>query len=263
MPEAAAPAAPADPVPVAALESAPAREGGTTATNTGGFGRIVLRVSSLTLLTQVFSFVSSIVIARVLGATRSTDAYFLGYSVPLFVASVFLTAIRAGAIPALTEEANRDEAAFLNGSSELVSVTLIGTVLLSMMAAGLAVALLPLTAGNPRLVGPAQVNALLLTPLGVFGAMVSALAAILAVRNRFAAAALVVGIDPILRIVLLALFGSALGTNALVIANDAGNGLAVVVMWVLVVREGISLKLGWPVRSKFVLRSIALMAPIV
>lgn len=222
-----------------------------------------MRVSSLTLLTQIFSFVSSIVIAQVLGATRSTDAYFLGLSVPLFVSGVFLTAIRAGAIPALTDEAARDEGAFLTSSSELVSVTLLSTSLLSLLATGVAVALLPLTVSDPSLVASAQRDAIALTPLGVFAAMVSALAAILAVRNRFAGAALVVAFDPILRILLLVLFGTALGTNALVIANDVGNGLAVVVMWVLVVREGIPLRLRWPVRSQFVRGSVAVTAPLV
>jgi len=250
-------------LPAAPTEADTVASGPLTAADHGGLGSILLRVSSLTLLTQVISFVSSILIARTLGATRSTDAYFLGYSVPLFVSSVFLTAIRSGAIPALTDEASRSERAFLAGSSELVSITLISTLLLSLLAAACAVALLPLTAGSPSLVAQAQVNALALTPLGVCAAMVSALAAILAVINRFAAAALVVGIDPILRIVLLALFGSALGTKALVIANDGGNALAVLVMWALVLRHGIPLKLRWPMRSDFVRRSIALTAPLV
>ncbi len=222
-----------------------------------------MRVSSLTLLAQVFGFVSSVVIARVLGATHSTDAYFLGLSVPFFVSSVFLTAIRAGAIPALTDEAARDQAAFRRASSELVSITLISTLVLSALATALAAGLLPLTVGDARLVGPAQLDALALTPLGVSAAMVSALAAILAVRNRFGAAALVVAIDPILRIALLVVFGSALGTKALVIANDVGNGLAVAVMWLLVVREGVPLRLRWPVRSEFVRRSVTVTAPIV
>jgi len=223
----------------------------------------VLRVSSLTLLTQVFSFVSSILIARMLGATHSTDAYFLGYSVPIFVSTVLLTAVRAGAVPALTEQAGRNDRAFVTASSELISITLISTVLLSLLTTAVAVALLPLTVGNPHLVGPAQRDALALTPLGPFGALVAALAGILAVRNHFAAAALVVGFDPILRIALLAFFGSSLGTGALVIANDVGNGVAVLVMWLLVLRAGIPLRLSWPVRSEFVRRSISVTVPMV
>jgi putative peptidoglycan lipid II flippase len=222
-----------------------------------------MRVTLLTLLTQVFSFISSVMIARLLGATHATDAYFLGYAIPVFVASVFLTAIRAGAIPALTQEAGRASETFANAACELVSITLIGTLILSLLAAGFSVILMPLTAGGDGLVSSAQLAALALTPLGPFGAMVSALAAILAVRNRFAAAALVVGIDPILRIVLLGIFGSSLGTTPLIIANVAGNGLAVVVMWLLVLREGIPLRLHWPAGTPFVRRTIALTVPIV
>jgi putative peptidoglycan lipid II flippase len=205
-----------------------------------------------TFLAQMCGFASSIAIAHLLGANHSTDAYFLGLSVPMLVYGVFLAAVRQGAIPALTEQVAGSPEAFAKASSELVSTTIVATTMLSLVATGLAIGLLPLTIGNASLASSAQMNALELTPIGVFGATIAALAAILAVRNRFAAAAIVLAFDPLLRIVLLLVARSELGTGALVIANLAGNALAVAALWGLVRREGIVLKLRQPVRSPFV-----------
>ncbi len=240
----------------AAGASAPA------AANTRGFGRLALRLSFLTLLAQACGFASSIVIARVLGASHSTDAYFLGLSVPLLVYGAFLAAVRQGGIPILTSEAAAGEAAFVDASSELVSATLVVSIVVALVAAAIAIILLPLTIGNASLIGAARLDILELTPLAVFGAMIGAMATVLAVRNRFAGAALVLALDPILRIVLLLAAGSALGASALVIANLAGNCLAVFVMWSLVRREGIPLTLRSPWRSQFVRRMLAVSGPL-
>ena len=64
------------------------------ATNTSGFGWTAVRVSAFTLAAQLIGFGSSIAIARVLGATRATDAYYLALSIPMLVYSIFLTTAR-------------------------------------------------------------------------------------------------------------------------------------------------------------------------
>lgn len=239
----------------------PARRPGR-AENARGFGRVVLRVSILTFLAQGCGFASSIAIAHVLGASHATDAYFLGLSVPLLVYGAFVAAARLGAIPALTDEAARGESAFTRASSELASATLVVALLLSVVAAAIALTVLPLTIGNASLIAPTRVKVLELAPLGVLGAMMGSLGAILAVRNRFAAAAIVLAFDPILRIVLLVVLGSVLGTNALVVASLAGNTLAVLLMWMLVRRDGVPLRLGWFPQSRVVRRILLVSAPL-
>src|SRR6516225_7981801 len=82
------------------------------ATNMRGFGATALRVSALTLATQLIGFGSSIAVARVLGATSATDAYYLGLSVPMLVYGIFLTTSRQCAIPALTDEAGASRSSF-------------------------------------------------------------------------------------------------------------------------------------------------------
>ena len=138
----------------------------------------------------------------------------------------------------------------------MISATLIVSIVISALAAAAAFLLLPLTS-SASIVAPARAKVIELAPLGFLGAMIGAMAAVLAVRNRFAAAALVLGIDPLLRIVLLVAAGKTLGTDALVIANLAGNALAMLVMWVLIRREGISLRWRSTLHSPFVRRVLA------
>ena len=247
-----------------ASHSVRATEGSApAAVNRRGFGRIAIRVSILTLLAQGCGFASSIVIAHVLGANRSTDAYYLGLSAPLLVYGVFLAAVRQGGIPALTSETASGSATFSDASSDLVSATLVTSIIVAIAATAIAVGVMQLTVGSPSLLASARLDAVELTPLGVFGAMIGAMASVLAVRNRFAAAALVLGLDPMLRIGLLVVAGAELGTHALVIANLAGNGLAVLVMWRVVLHEGVPLELRFPLHSQFVRRMLAVSAPLV
>lgn len=240
----------------AQADSAPA------ATNAHGFRRMAVRVSALTLVAQVIGFGSSVAIAQILGASRATDAYYLGLSVPMLVYGIFLTSARQCGIPTLTEESSRSRSAFVDASSQLISATLVVSTIISAAAAAVAIGVLPLT-GSHALVSMARVKIVELAPLGVLGAMIGAMACVLAVRNRFAVAALVLGIDPLLRIVLLVATGKALGTDALVIANLAGNAAAVLVMWGLIRHEGIPLSLRSPLRSPFVRRVLAIGAPLV
>jgi putative peptidoglycan lipid II flippase len=231
------------------------------ATNERGFGSTAVRVSAFTLAAQLIGFGSSLAIARILGATRSTDAYYLALSIPMLVYSIFLTTARQCGIPTLTEEAGESRASFVEASSQLISTTLIVSIMISAFAAAAAVLLLPVTSSH-SIASSAQAKVIELAPLGVLGAMMGAMAAVLAVRNRFAAAALVLGLDPLLRIVLLLAAGETLGTNALVIANLAGNLLAVLVLWLLIRREGISLRWRSPLHSPFVRRVLAFGAPL-
>jgi putative peptidoglycan lipid II flippase len=231
------------------------------ATNARGFGWTAVRVTAFTLGAQLIGFGSSVAIARVLGATRATDAYYLALSVPMLVYSIFLTTARQSGIPTLTEEAAASRSSLVDASSQLISATLFVSIVISALAAAAAVLLLPVTS-SASIVSPARAKVLELAPLGVLGAMIGTMASVLAVRNRFAAAALVLGIDPLLRIVLLVAAGDTLGTDALVIANLVGNALAVLVLWVLIRRDGISLKWRSPLHSPFVRRVLAFGAPL-
>jgi len=233
------------------------------ATNRRGFGRVLFRVSILTMVAQGFGFASSVVMAHVLGAKTSTDAYYLGLSAPMLVYGVFLAGARQGGIPTLTSETASGRISFARASGELLSATLAASIVIALIATAIAVGVMGLTVGNPSLLAAARLDAIELAPLGVFGAMIGALASVLAVRNRFAAAALVLGLDPMLRVVLLVTIGTGLGVHALVIGNLAGNALAVLVLWGLAMREGVPLKLPSPMHSQFVRRVLAVSAPLV
>jgi putative peptidoglycan lipid II flippase len=102
-----------------------------------------------------------------------------------------------------------------------------------------------------------------LIPYAVTGALLGALGAVLAVKRRFAITALVLAFEPILKSVLLLLFSKQLGAQALIIGNLVGNGLAVVVLWLVVSKDGVSLRLAAFYTSPTVRRIFRLSIPLV
>ena len=76
-------------------------------TERGSLLRALARVAPATLIVMLLGFGSSVLVARRLGATTMTDAYYLAFSVGTFGYVVLLAALRQGAIPKLTEETHR------------------------------------------------------------------------------------------------------------------------------------------------------------
>ena len=226
-------------------------------------GRVFAGLFPINLAVQAVSFAAWIAFAHVLGATTQTDAYVLGLSVPLLVYGILMSAIRVGAIPGLTEEVARSDADGGRAANELVAAAVTASTVLALAVTAIAVAAAPLVLRNdPSLLSHTRLTMIELSPLAVFGATTGVLGAILAVRKSFAPAAAVMVFDPLFRTCFTLVWGASLGIQALIVANLIGSGLAVVVLWVLVRRSGIPLKLVRPVRTRFVRAVIGVSAPL-
>jgi putative peptidoglycan lipid II flippase len=224
---------------------------------TGGLAAITSRVAAATLLVQVLSFGSSIVLATWLGATSQTDAYYLALSIPTIAYTVMVAALRQGAIPMLTKiDRTAGSAAFGEASSEVLSGTLAASVGLAIAVSAAMMLLLPVLAGGtPRLAGLTRLYIAELTPYAVTGAALGVLGAVLAVRESFVAAVAVLMVEPVLKSLLVILFGHAIGAQALVIGNVVGNAIAVAILLLMLGRVGVTLQLK-AFRSSPVLRSL-------
>jgi putative peptidoglycan lipid II flippase len=101
-----------------------------------------------------------------------------------------------------------------------------------------------------------------LAPFGVSGAMVGAIGAVLAVRRSFVPAAAVMTIEPILKSILVVVFGSRIGINALVLGNVAGSLLTVGALWWWLQRAGVRLRVGRIHDRSFVAGVFVVGAPL-
>lgn len=212
-------------------------------TDRGGLRRALATVAPATLTVTLLSFASSVVVARRLGATTMTDAYYLAFSVATFGYLVLLAALRQGAIPKLTQmmQGNSGES-FSLGCSELLSATLVTATVISVIVTGIMLAVIPVAAAGPdHFVGLTRQYLVELTPYAVSGAVQGTLAAILAVNGMFAWPALLVGCEAVLK-ALLVLLVPGLGAQALVLGSLLGNLASVVLLWHLVRRRGILLR---------------------
>jgi putative peptidoglycan lipid II flippase len=207
-------------------------------------GRIMAGVIPVTLLTQALSFVSSLALANVLGATVETDAYFLGLSVPVITFGILQAALRLGAIPFLTERQTRDPDSFSDASSELFTAVTIGAAITAILTSAVAAVLLPLavSGSSERLADATRTTVLELAPLGLLGALVGVLGAILAARGSFVPAAAAFGLEPIVKTILVLLLGHSWGATTLVVGNLVGSALAVVLMWVIARKKGVLIR---------------------
>jgi putative peptidoglycan lipid II flippase len=224
--------------------------------------RVLTGLLPISLGVQAASFVSSVALARVLGASASTDAYFLGLSVPVLVYAILLAGVRLGAIPALTE-ATTEKAGFARVGSELVSAVLFASVALSVAVTAAAVLVLPLfLPGEADLASLTRLAIVELAPLGVLGAMTGAFGALLAVRRIFAPQVAVMAIEPLVKTVLTLALGHRIGSQALIAGNLLGSTGTVLTLWWLVRRQGIRIKLQRSVRTPFVRSVVRLSVPL-
>jgi putative peptidoglycan lipid II flippase len=225
--------------------------------------RIFARLFPVNVAVQILSFAAWIALAHELGASSETDAYVLGLSIPLVVYGILLAANNAGSIPGLTEQAAIGEAEEAQAARELVSAGVALSAALALIITPIAMALAPLVlGGNSELISDTRMTMLELSPLAVFGATTGVLGAILAVRKSFVPAAAVMGFNPLLRIVLTLTLGATIGIQALIIANLLGGALSVAVLWALVRRSGIQLRLIRPAATPFVRQVAAVSAPL-
>ncbi len=225
--------------------------------------RILTGLVPLNLLVQACSFASSVALARVFGATASTDAYYLGLSIPLAVYVILMAAVKSGAIPGLVERAREGGQRELEQSaSEMVSAVLVASVVLTIFVTALALLILPLAIGGAS-GATTRVVLLELAPLGVLGPLTGALTAVLAARRLFALGVLVLGIEPLLKSVLTLSFGHTIGISALIIGNLAGSSVAVAVLWCRAHHVGLRIRLRAAFLTPFVRGVAATTAPLV
>jgi len=234
----------------------------TASPRTASLSRIAFGVAPFSVVVQIASFISSIALARVFGASAATDAYFLGLSIPVLAYAVLLAAVRLGAIPLLTDVDVDDPRAFSRVASDLVSIVAATSVGLTLVAAGVAAGILPVIIGDPRVAAMTRWTSLELAPLGFLGALAGALGAILAVRGRFAAPVAVMTIEPLLKTLLTLTLGHTIGINALIIGNLVGSATAASVLIVLVRSAGIDLRVGMRPDPTFLRALFAIGAPL-
>jgi len=227
--------------------------------------RSFARIAPATILVQLLSFGSSVVLATQLGASTMTDAYYLALSVPVVVYGVLLAGVRLGGIPALTPIAQRGSSEELGrASSEVVTATLCAAVLVSAAATAVMLVVLPAAADGARHFSSlTRLYIVELGPYAITGAIVGALGAVLAMRGRFAIVTVVLGFEPVCKSILVILVGHRIGAQALVLGNIVGNTLAVAVLWRFAAASGIRLRLVDPRSSPVVRRALRLSAPLV
>jgi len=168
-------------------------------TDQASIRRILKSVVPVTAGAQALSFVSSLALANVLGATQATDAYFLGLSVPMITFGILLAAVRLGALPTLTEWRARHADGFTGLSSELFTGVTLAALLISVVATVIALIAMPaaISGSSGKLLHLTRIALVELAPLGVLGAMIGILGAILAACGSFVPAAAILALEPV------------------------------------------------------------------
>lgn len=225
-------------------------------------GRIMRGVAPAGLAVQLWSFVSSVTFAHVLGATAATDGYYLGLSIPVLAFGLFVGALRQGAIPALTDlDVGSGRDAFVTAGGEVLRGVTVAAALVTVVAVGAAEALAPLVA-HGQVLHETRLVMFELAPYGVSGAVVGVLGALLAVRGAFVLPVLVVSAESILKIAFMLAFGHTLGVQSLVLGNLGGSAFAIVLLSAMLRRRGVPLSLRGPFDSTFVRATLVLSAPV-
>lgn len=229
-----------------------------------GLMRTVASLAPASLLLQLLSFISSIVLATRLGATTATDAYYLALSVPVVAYGILTAAVRLGAIPALTRIAQtRSAEEFKLAGEELICAWLVAASVLSVVLTATMLVVLPAVAGASGTLAAATREYMVeLVPYAVTGAILGTLGAVLAVRGRFVATTLVMVCEPLLKSVLVLTLGGTLGVQTLVLGNLVGNLVAIIVLWHVLARDGIRLTFTRFRRTPFVRGVLMLSAPL-
>jgi putative peptidoglycan lipid II flippase len=227
--------------------------------------RIVGSLAPVMIVVQVFGLLFSIALARILGSSRGTDAYFVALSVPAGISMVMLAALRQGAMPPMTEVLARSEAAFARAASEVVSSVAVLSAALAVATTGLAFLMAPLVFGNgsQHFLLLVRADLLALAPLPVLGGLTGALGAIQTVRGRVAPAVAVLVFEPAAKTLAVLTLGRSLGASSLVVGHLAGSALAPLTLWWMIRRDGVHLRPVGAVLPPFVRDVVHLSVPLI
>jgi putative peptidoglycan lipid II flippase len=227
--------------------------------------RTIGRLAPVTLLAQLAGFVYSIALARVIGSSTATDAYFLALSVPAGISMVMLAGTRQGAMPSMTESFAGSAEDFGRAGSQLVSSVVLISAVLSIALTGVTLLALPLvvTDASERLVSLVEADLVALTPLPLLGALTGVLGAIQTVRGNVTSAVAVLALEPIAKTVAVVALGPSVGAASLIIGQLAGSTLAAATLWALLRRGGVALRLVPTVVPPFVRGVVRLSTPLI
>jgi putative peptidoglycan lipid II flippase len=226
-------------------------------------GRIMTSIAPVSLGVQLASFVSSLALARVLGATVATDAYYLGLAIPALTYGLLLGALRNGAIPSLTNIATASgEEALRRSAGELLSGVIVASAALTVLVTGLFEAMLPLFVGG-RLLELTRLIALELAPYTMLGSVAGLLIAVLAVRGVFVVPIAVMAFEPLTKAALTVALGHQIGVQSLIAGNLLGSFLALAMLWYMVTRQGIVLRVGRRFNTPFVRETARISIPLI
>jgi putative peptidoglycan lipid II flippase len=249
----------------AAAARSPALEGSPRGLADQSLVRIIGRIAPVTVVVQLAGFLFSVALARVLGSSTGTDAYFLALSVPAAIYMVMLAALRQGATPAMTDSLARSDEEFARASSQLVSSVALLSAALAIVVTGMALVALPLAVGegSHRLVSLVRADLVALAPLPILGGVTGALGAIQTVRGRVTPAVAVLAFEPISKAAFVLTLGTSLGATTLIVGHLVGSTLATATLWAMIRRSGVDLRLAPSILPPFVRDVVRLSTPLI
>jgi putative peptidoglycan lipid II flippase len=226
--------------------------------------RTFAEIAPATFLGQVASFAFSIALARVLGSSAETDAYFLAYSVQGAVFLVMRVGLQA-AMPGITERHAESEEEFAHASSQLVSSVVVVTTAVGAAVTAAAVVVVPfvLPHASGDLVSLVRQDLVALAPLPVLGSLTGALQAIQTVRGHVTSTVTVTALGPLVKTIAVLTLGRSLATQSLIIGQLLGSALVVLVLGWMIRAGGVDLRPVATVLPPFVRGVIRLSVPLI
>ncbi|MEI7559848.1 MAG: lipid II flippase MurJ [Actinomycetes bacterium] len=227
-------------------------------------GRSFGSLLPLTIVAQAAGLIASIVLARQLGATRDTDAFFLALLVPSITSAVIAAGLRQGGVPGLTEELNAGgNAQFERSTSALLTAVVIVSLILGAITAAIAIGVMNVSLTDwPTIYSQrACWYTAILSPYTAGAAAIGTLCAALAVKGSFRAAVAVLSIEPIVRTIFM-LAAPSWGGYGLVGGNLAGQVISILFLWIVLARMGVRLRPASPRDHRFVRNVAIVSAPL-
>lgn len=226
-------------------------------------------IGFFTLISRVFGFVRDIFIARFLGASALTDAFFVAFKLPNFMRRLFAEgAFNAAFVPlyaaTLTEEGKAPAQKMAGEAMSVLLLTLIAvTVLMEIFAPQLMVVLAPGFSGDPDKFALTVTLTRITLPYIIFISLVSLLGGILNSFEKFAAVAATPILMNLTLITAIVGFRDVFPTPAHALAWGVFAAGVVQFLWLVVVCVKLKLmpRLNWPVITPKVKRLLILIGP--
>lgn len=226
-------------------------------------------IGFFTLISRVFGFLRDIFIARFLGASALTDAFFVAFKLPNFMRRLFAEgAFNAAFVPlyaaTLTEDGKESAQKMASEAMSVLLLTLIGvTLVMEIFAPQLMVVLAPGFTDDPQKFVLTVTLTRITLPYIIFISLVSLMGGILNSFERFAAVAATPILMNITLILAIVGFRDAFPTPAHALAWGvfASGVVQFVWLWVVCLKLGVMPRLNWPVITPKVKRLLILIGP--